>query len=138
MNSEITWAAPLLMLPGAALLILSTASRYARLHDELHHWTEHVQTQQAGVVVANLLRRARIFRNALIALYLGASLFVIGGLAGAFTQQWPQLSGSLVVALTAAASGAVLGASGMLICEAALSITVLEAHIDLAEGNRAH
>jgi len=31
------WLSPLLLLPGAALLILSTSNRLNRLHDEVHH-----------------------------------------------------------------------------------------------------
>jgi len=129
MNSAITWSAPLLMLPGAALLILSTASRYARLHDELHHWEGRAQTQLTGSIFVNLLQRARAFRDALVALYLSVSLFVVSGLVGALTQQWPQLSARLVVALTAAAGFAVLVASALLMREVALSLVVVEAHI---------
>ncbi len=40
MDTEIIWLAPLLILPGIALLINSTSSRYATLHEEIHHWLD--------------------------------------------------------------------------------------------------
>ncbi len=35
------WLTPLLLFPGAALLVLSTAQRYGQLHEELHHVLHH-------------------------------------------------------------------------------------------------
>ena len=34
------WLSPLLLLPGAGLLIMSTSQRFNRLHDEIHHIME--------------------------------------------------------------------------------------------------
>jgi len=38
-NVEI-WLTPLLLLPGVALLIMSTSARYGQIHAELHHLIE--------------------------------------------------------------------------------------------------
>lgn len=130
MDTPTSWAAPLLMLPGAALLILSTASRYARIHDELHHWEGRERWRLTETVVTHLHRRARALRDALVALYGGVSMFLLGGVLGAFTQHWPELSVAVVVSLTIAASGAVLFASVTLIREAILSLHVIDAHVD--------
>ncbi|MFQ5529602.1 MAG: hypothetical protein ACE5FP_04570 [Gemmatimonadota bacterium] len=35
------WITPLLLMPGVGLLILSTAVRYNRLHDEVHDADRH-------------------------------------------------------------------------------------------------
>lgn len=48
-----TWITPLLLMPGVALLILSTAVRYNRLHDEVHETDEH-HVGHAGIHDATL------------------------------------------------------------------------------------
>jgi hypothetical protein len=128
METTITWVAPLLMLPGASLLILSTASRYARIHDELHHWEGRERRQLAHTVLANLRTRARAFRDALVALYFSVSLFALGGIMGAFAARWPDVAAVLVVGFTSCAILALLFASMTLMREAVLSLTVVEAH----------
>lgn len=136
MDASPSWATPLLVLPGVALLILSTASRYARIHDELHHWEGRDRWRLTDRVITNLRRRARALRNALVALYGGVSIFLFGGLLGAFTHYWPELSVAVVGSLTIAASGAVLFASVTLIREAILSLDVIEAHFDSIRPER--
>lgn len=137
MVNSLSWAAPLLMLPGVALLILSTASRYARIHDELHHWEGRERNELAHTVLENLRWRARAFRNALVSLYLSIMFFVIAGLSGALTQRWPEFSANLVVSMAVAASGALLFASSTLMREAILSLDVIDAHFKRFESKTA-
>lgn len=52
------WITPLLLMPGVALLILSTAVRYNRLHDEVHE-AEKRHVGHAVIHDATLAFRAR-------------------------------------------------------------------------------
>ncbi len=40
MSADTLWAAPLLLLPGVALMVLSTSTRFGLLHDEFHRVLE--------------------------------------------------------------------------------------------------
>lgn len=71
---------PLLLLPGAALLIFSTSIRLNNTHDEVHHQTEQ-QNSPPKEIIDHLLMRARYFRNALVFLYSSISIFAVAGIA---------------------------------------------------------
>ncbi len=115
-----SWAAPLLVLPGVALLVLSTSARYMRAHDELHALAERAGSV-SQVILVRLLQRGRLFRNALVALYVAAVLLALAGLAGGagLSSIAAGLSGGGILALVV---GCVL-----LVREAVLSFHVLEA-----------
>ena len=121
------WAAPLLVLPGVGLLIMSTSARYIRLHDELHDVAEH------GEMLRNLkflLRRARLFRNALVCAYVSVMLLVLSGLvlggsAALETSSHPVEVVGNVFAFVGVA--VLLASSAFLVLEATLSFDVLEA-----------
>ena len=55
---EITFVVPLALLPGVALLIVSTSARYAALHDEVHRLIDRHDTDS----MADVRRRARLFQ----------------------------------------------------------------------------
>lgn len=55
-NTEI-WITPLLLLPGVALLIVSTAARFGQLQDEFHHLLDH-EEQHAKIIARPLVQRA--------------------------------------------------------------------------------
>lgn len=118
------WATPLLLLPGVALLILSTATRFNRLHDEVHH-TLHGAPGD-GAVASVLLRRARLFRNALVELYLSVTLLglsSVAALARAFLGVGPGAVLSTLAVL------ALLHASLQLAREATLALHVVQDHV---------
>ena len=82
MSDSTPWLIPILLLPGVALLVMSTATRFGQIHSELHHLLE------TGEVVTptlwqHLSRRATLFQNALVSLYLSIGAFVMGSLVGA-------------------------------------------------------
>lgn len=103
---------------------MSTSTRYIRLHDELHHVAE--RRERAGV--DRLLRRARWFRNALVAAYLSVVFLALAGLVlGA--SEWA--SGGMAMglagnALAVCGVGALLVSAGFLSREATVSYAVLE------------
>lgn len=79
--NEVVWVTPLLLIPGVALLIMSTASRFSTMHSEMHHWLAHTHPIDARLV-DSLERRGWHFRNALMALYAAIGLLASGGLVG--------------------------------------------------------
>jgi hypothetical protein len=126
------WLSPLLLLPGTALLVASTSSRFNRIHDEIHHLVE----SGLGIGPAlrsRLLKRAVLFRNALVCLYLSVSLFALAALLGGMTSSWPGLSLALLVGLTCAGVVVLLAAASLLVREATLSLEILREHFATAE-----
>lgn len=91
-NTRLTaeiWLTPLILLPGVALLIVSTSARFGQSQSEFHRLLEHPDAE-AKILARNLLHRSRLFRDALTSLYLSVGLFSLGSLVGAFVNFfWP-------------------------------------------------
>jgi len=133
-----TWVTPLLLLPGVALLVMSTSIRYNRLHDEIHQLDEghaHGTEDAATTHLACLLRRGRYFRDALIALYVAVACFALGALTGGVLALWPHHALWAILGLSGLGVVAVLAAAVLLVRESWLSYEVLEDHArHLTEG----
>lgn len=84
MDSTELWAAPLLLLPGVGLLILSTSIRFGKLHEEL----QLRRGQGQLTAVAHLCRRARFFHIALVSLYISVALLALSSLLGSLANRW--------------------------------------------------
>lgn len=127
MDSIGFWLSPLLLLPGAALLILSTSNRLNRLHDEVHHQMdqEHSPSKE---VIDHLLLRARYFRNALVFLYSSISIFAVAGIIGGLTSGWDEISTILTVGLTVIGIICITAAAIILIKESSLLLKIIESH----------
>ena len=128
MTESSLWISPLLILPGVALLILSTSARFNRLHDEI----DQILYGQRGVdvpMVDGLLRRGRLFRNALISLYVAVALLALAGLTGMVAMRFERLAAWLPAALTGFAVGAVVYSALLLIRESRLSLGIIESHV---------
>ena len=93
------WLSPLLLLPGAALLILSTSNRLNRLHDEVHHQIDEKHSHSKETI-NQLLMRASYFRNPLVLLYSSISIFAAGRIIGELTKGWDEISTVLTIGLT--------------------------------------
>ena len=126
MNTQELWLIPLILLPGVALLILSTSTRFSRLHDEIHH---QLDAEKRGQIMKDLLMRGRLFRNALVSLYLCVMFFSAAALLGgvqialsADTRMWTLAA--LVIGITF-----LFAASIMLFRESVLSYGVIEGHL---------
>ncbi len=120
-----SWAGPLLVLPGVGLLIMSTSARYIRLHDELHHVAEHGERDG----VARLLQRARWFRNALVSAYVSVVLLAMAGLVLGASEaiEWVGMTVDLIgTVLAVLGVASLLISAGFLAFEATVSYTVLE------------
>ena len=127
MENAANWITPLLLLPGVALLIMSTSIRYGRIHDEFHHLLEHKGTLRQKPV-HKLLKRSRFFRNALVSLYLSFGLFSLASLLGGLTVQWHEVSERIVMILTCLGILIIVFASFELIRESLLSWDVIKEH----------
>ncbi len=78
MESTGLWAAPLLLIPGVGLLVLSTSARFGQLHQELHR---QLSEGHPGAV-KHLCRRARLLHSALVSLYVSIAVLAISSLLG--------------------------------------------------------
>ncbi len=123
--NETLWLSPLLLLPGCGLLIMSTSSRYSRLHEELHHLMHHA-TDEARSLVPSFRMRSRLFRNALVLMYMSVALFALAGLAGGLALD---AGNTALVALTFTGILLLLVAAAMLVLESLASHKIIEAHL---------
>lgn len=81
------WLTPLVLLPGVALLIVSTSARFGQLHTEIHRLLDHPDAH-AKIQARNLLKRSALFRDSLVALYASVGLFAFGSLLGGVVNLW--------------------------------------------------
>jgi uncharacterized membrane protein YoaK (UPF0700 family) len=128
------WLTPLVLLPGVALLVVSTASRYAQLHQELHHVLDHPKGASPRLVEA-LVKRGTLFRNALVGLYFSISAFVLGAFFGGVTALWFAESSWAVQALTLLGILGVLYSALQLTRESVLSLHIIREHYLEIEGS---
>lgn len=128
MTESSLWISPLLILPGVALLILSTSLRFNRLHDEVEHIASDDHAQHR-VLAEGLLLRGRLFRSALISLYVAAALLAAAGLMGVASVYAPNSLGLIPAGLTGIAVGAVVYGTIQLIRESRRSLDIIEAHV---------
>ena len=77
-NADI-WLAPIIILPGVCLLLISTAARAGQLHNEFRQLTKE-KNKPSALLVESLFTRAQRFRNALAGLYLSVALFSLASL----------------------------------------------------------
>lgn len=131
-----SWVTPLLFISAPALMILSTAARYAQLHGEIHYLKDHEHTAADKEVCKTALRkRATYFRNALVALYSAICIFASASLLGAVVSIWWSDVVQLVAVLTAVGVGAVIYAAVSLVKEAMLSLRNITLHFDTTDND---
>lgn len=125
----ITWLMPLLLLPGVALLIMSTSMRYGHLREEMHRLkSEHID---ASIIAAgDMRRRARMLRDALTSLYVAVALFVTGSLFGAIVDFMRASSEAFIVIFAGSGIVFLIYASVELIRESRLSLKVIREYLD--------
>ncbi len=119
------WLTPLALLPGVALLVMSTAARFGQLHGEMHHHIDHGRGSQ---LPGRLLERGVLLRNALVSLYLAVALLSLASLVGGLATLWMSAVRVPVVALTSVSVGCVAVAALSLIRESRMLLEILRAH----------
>jgi len=125
-----TWATPLLLLPGVALLILSTSMRYGQIHAEFHEM-DHDKAGISPQSLKKLVTRARFFRNALVSLYVSFGLFSLASLIGGLASAWMVQIETFVMVLSCLGILGLIFAAGTLVREASLSLDVIRDHADI-------
>ena len=120
------WITPLLLLPGVALLVMSTQARYGQLHAEMHRLLEHRHGDDT--LARDLIQRGRLFRNALVCLYAACAVFGMGALLGGLAEQTVSMAEFVAFPLTMVGALMLVTASVLLVREASLSLRVLEYH----------
>lgn len=123
------WLTPLILLPGVALLIVSTSARFGQLQTEIHRLLDHPDAH-AKILSRHLLHRSALFRDSLIALYASVGLFGLGSLLGAVVNLWRPESLWVVGGATVVGIGCIVYASAQLIREALVCLQVV---VDQAE-----
>ncbi len=125
-NNEL-WLMPLILLPGIALLILSTSTRYSRIHDELHHLL-HSSDKAKNISGNILIQRAVLFRNSLILLYFCVVVFAITALCGGVMSTLGIQNNIILIALFLVGIVSLIIASVFLVKETFLSLEIIKKH----------
>ena len=123
---EVTFILPLVLLPGVALLIVSTSTRYGQLHDEIHRFIEKPGRKGQH----HLRQRARRFRDALVGLYLCVSIFALTSLVGVTLEVLSLSARWAIVTLTSLGCACLLFAAYQLVRESYLSLESLEEDLE--------
>jgi hypothetical protein len=121
------WAAPLLLIPGVGLLILSTAARFSQLHQELHRQL----TEGKPAALHHLCKRAHLLHRALFSFYLSITILAISSLLGTLVLRWSESLRWLPESLTFFGVVVISYAAFQLVRESRLLITVI---LDAAES----
>lgn len=118
------WLTPLILLPGVALLIVSTSARFEQNHNEFHRLLEHPR-DHSKIVARNLLVRSALLRNVLVSLYTSVGLFSLGSLLGGVVNVWRPNSLWVVGGLTILGIGCLVYASIQLVRESLVCLQVI-------------
>ena len=127
------WLTPLILLPGVALLIVSTSARFGQLHQQFHDLLDH-PTGHDRILGREMLKRGKLLRDALGALYSAVGLFAVGSLLGGLVHLWhPQLLWVTGV-LTLVGIACVAFAAVQLIRDATLCLGVIRRNSELLQS----
>lgn len=121
------WLTPLVLLPGVALLIVSTSARFGQLHTEFYRLLDHPDAH-ARILAQHLMKRCALFRDSLVALYAGVGLFAFGSLLGGVVNLWRPESLWVVGSSTMIGIGCIVYAAVQLVREALVCLRVLVDH----------
>ena len=128
-----TWLTPLVLLPGVAMLVMSTSARYGQIHQEFHHLVaENVQREDPHAT--SLMHRAILFRNALVGLYASVASLALGSMVGGLASLLSAESVWLVQGLTVLGVLALVYSAVQLVRESVLSLHVLRRHRERLGG----
>ncbi|MBF0290244.1 MAG: DUF2721 domain-containing protein [SAR324 cluster bacterium] len=127
------WLTPLILLPGVALLIMSTSARLHQINSEFHHLLDHPD-DHAKIISLHLVQRSAFFRDALVCLYSSVCFFSFGSLiGGVFNLLIPQLLW-IVGGLTILGIMTLVYASFQLVRESFLCTKIIKDHRDRIEN----
>ena len=123
------WLTPLILVPGVAMLVLSTSMRYGQLHEEFHRLEDHTLTPGTA---DHLHRRARLLRNALVSLYVSVSLFASASLLGGIATLLYSRTFGIIELFSCLGIIMLVYAASQLVRESTLSMRIITEHCDAA------
>jgi len=119
---------PLTYIPGVALLIMSTSQRFINVNNTIHEFSDEecrIQTER----VKQELRRAHLFRNSLLALYLSVAFFSLGSLVAFLVNAWGITTSTKVLEIaTVIGVFCIVTSVFMLAMESILSLDIIKRH----------
>ena len=121
------WLAPLILLPGIGLLILSTAARFGQLQSQLIQLNRR-PSPESNRLGHSLYKRGRCFRKALSGFYLSGVAFTLSSTINGLNTILPfevPLGG--IIAVSFVGFAALLIGSGYLVRESFTSVDVVDA-----------
>jgi len=124
MFSTEVWLTPLILLPGVALLIVSTSARFGVMNSTFHRLLREPDGRQQ-IASRRLFARSEYYRDALVGLYASVALFAAGSLLGGVVNLWRPDSLWIVGGLTIMGIVCIVWAAVQLLREALLSQRVL-------------
>ena len=127
------WLTPLVLLPGVALLVLSTSARYGQIHQEFHHLVAE-KVRREDLHARSLMHRAILFRNALVGLYTSVASLALGSMVGGLASLLLAESVWFVQGLTVLGVLALVYSAVQLVRESLLSLHVLRRHWEQLRG----
>lgn len=122
------WLTPLILLPGVALLIVSSINRFGQVNTEFHEVVEQPNSK-GKIRTRRLHRRAGRLRNALLSLYASVGLLSFASLLGGVVNLWRPESLWLVGGLTLVGIIFVVYASTQLFEESRLCLESIQDHV---------
>ena len=128
MDAGLLWVTPLLLLPGVGLLVMSTAARFGQIHEEIHHVLMHPELGRP--MADHLWRRCRLFRDALVSLYVAVALFAVASLAGGVAEAVGGDGTWVTLGMTCVGILSILLGVVELIRESRLLLDVFEGHLE--------
>ena len=136
MNGFDLWLAPLLLLPGIGLLIMSTSSRFGHLQGQIIAIT--TDGSLATLKLAQSLRfRGQLFRFALLMLYVSATAFIVASTVNGINGLLPvQVPIEAVVVVTVGGFVARFASLAAMFIESFSADDVLEAYHDSLFADR--
>ncbi|MCZ6791896.1 MAG: DUF2721 domain-containing protein [Candidatus Dadabacteria bacterium] len=119
---------PLTYIPGVALLIMSTSQRYTDVNSMIHEFSEEeckIKTER----VQQEIRRAHLFRNSLLALYLSVAFFLLGSLVAFLVNSWGITTSTAVLEIaTVIGVACIVFAASKLAAESILTLDIIKRH----------
>ncbi len=127
MGSTGLWVAPLLLIPGVGLLVLSTAARFGQLHEELHGQ----QKERHSRAIQYLSRRAHLLHSALVSFHVSIAVLSFSSLLGTLLNRWFETLNWIPEGMTFIGVAAITYAAIQLIRDSRLLFTIF---LDDVEG----
>ncbi len=124
------WLTPVLLLPGVALLLISTVTRSGQIDAELHRMLDN-KDNNSRILAGHLLTRSTLVRNAIVCMYVSVGLFSLASFLGGLTAvaaEWTSLSHWIMVGLTCLGILGLIAAAHQLIRESFISLEIVREH----------